>query len=149
MPEGMQRLTGVAGSILDIGQLSVPRAVTEKPAILTVEEMEMMRRHPGLGSRIVEDIPGMGEIALWIEMYHELPDGRGYPEMLTDDELPLPASILAVADSYWTLRAEPPYRDDLTSEETIEVIVAGTGEQYDVAVANALKAVVRLVELAA
>jgi HD-GYP domain-containing protein (c-di-GMP phosphodiesterase class II) len=116
MPENMQRLTGVAGSILDIGQLSVPRAVTEKPAIFTVEEMEMIRRHSGLGSRIVEGIPGMGEITLWIEMHHELPDGRGYPEVLTDDELPLPASILAVADSYWTLRTERPYRDALTSE---------------------------------
>ncbi|MBT5773609.1 MAG: HD domain-containing protein [Dehalococcoidia bacterium] len=149
MPEGMQRLIGVAGSILDIGQLSVPRAITEKPAILTVEEMEMMRRHPGLGSRIVENIPGMGEIALWIEMHHERPDGRGYPEMLIDDDLPLPARILAVADSYWALRAERPYRDALTSEEAIDVIVAGAGEQYDLAVANALKAVVRAVDVAA
>jgi len=149
LPESTQRLIGIAGSILDIGQLSVPREVTEKPAILTVEEMEMMRRHPGLGSRIVEQIPGMGEIALWIEMHHERPDGRGYPEMLTDEELPLPARILAIADSYWALRADRPYRDALSSEEAIEVIVAGAGEQYDLAVANALKAVVRSVELAA
>ena len=109
----------------------------------------MMRRHPGLGSRIVENIPGMGEIALWIEMHHERPDGRGYPEMLIDDDLPLPARILAVADSYWALRAERPYRDALTSEEAIDVIVAGAGEQYDLAVANALKAVVRAVDVAA
>jgi len=149
LPDGTQRLIGVAGSILDIGQLRVPREITEKPAILTVEEMEMMRRHPGLGSRIVENIPGMSEIALWIEMHHERPDGRGYPEMLTDDELPLPARILAVADSYWALRAERPHRDALSSEEAIEVIIANAGEQYDLAVANALKAVVRSIELAA
>lgn len=149
LPEGTQRLLGIAGSILDIGQLSVPREITEKPALLTVDEMEMMRRHPGLGSRIVEKIPGMGDVALWIEMHHERPDGRGYPEMLTDEELPLPARILAIADSYWALRADRPYRDALSSEEAIEVIVTGAGEQYDLAVANALKAVVRSVELAA
>ena len=149
LPEGTQRLIGVAGSLLDIGQLSVPREITEKPAILTVDEMEMMRRHPGLGARIVENIPGMGEIALWIEMHHERPDGRGYPEMLTNDELPLPARILAVADSYWALRAKRPHRDALSSAEAIELIVSGAGQQYDLAVANALKAVVHAIEAAA
>jgi len=149
LPEGAQRLIGVAGALLDLGQLSVPRAITEKPAILTVEEMELMRRHPGLGARIVENVPGMGEVATWIEMHHERPDGRGYPGMLTDDELPLPARILAVADSYWALRAERPYRAALSSEEALDVIMASAGEQYDIAVVNALRAVLRGAEAAA
>jgi response regulator RpfG family c-di-GMP phosphodiesterase len=143
LPEATQQALAVAGYLLDIGQLSVPRAITEKPSILSVEEMEQMRRHPGLGARIIERINGMDDIALWIEMHHERPDGRGYPEMLTDDELPLPPRILAVADSYWALRAERPYRPAMSVGEAIEVIQSGAGAQYDLQVANALKAVVR------
>ena len=144
LPEATQQALGVAGYLLDIGQLSVPRNITEKPSILSVEEMEQMRLHPGLGARIVERIPGMGDIALWIEMHHERPDGRGYPEMLTDDELSLPPRILAVADSYWALRAERPYRSAMSVEEAVEVIQSGAGAQHDLQVANALKAVVRV-----
>jgi len=149
LPEATQQALAVAGYLVDIGQLSVPRAITEKPSILSVEEMEQMRRHPGLGARIVERINGMDDIALWIEMHHERPDGRGYPEMLTDDELPRPPRILAVADSYWALRAERPYRPAMTVEEALDVIQAGAGAQYDLAVANALRAVVRDAEAAA
>jgi response regulator RpfG family c-di-GMP phosphodiesterase len=146
LPETTQQALAVAGYLVDIGQLSVPREITEKPSILSVEEMEQMRRHPGLGARIVERIPGMGDIALWIEMHHERPDGRGYPEMLTDDELPKPPRILAVADSYWALRAERPYRPAMSVDEAIDVIQNGAGAQYDLAVANALKAVVHEAE---
>lgn len=146
LPEATQEALGVAGYLVDIGQLSVPREITEKPSILSVEEMEQMRQHPGLGARIVERIAGMGDIALWIEMHHERPDGRGYPEMLTNDELPLPPRILAVADSYWALRAERPYRPAMSVEEALEVIQAGAGAQYDQQVANALKAVVNEAE---
>jgi HD-GYP domain-containing protein (c-di-GMP phosphodiesterase class II) len=58
----------------------------------------------------------VGEIALWIQMYHERPDGQGY--------LPRPTRIFAVADSYWELRAKRPHRDGLSSTEVIELIVA-------------------------
>ena len=143
MPEEAQQSLAVAGYLLDIGQLSVPREITEKPSILSVEEMEQMRQHPGLGARIVERINGMGDIALWIEMHHERPDGRGYPEMLTDNELPIAPRILAVADSYWALRAERLYRPAMSVDEAIDVIQAGAGAQYDQGVVNALQAVVR------
>ena len=121
----------------------MPRAITEKPSILSVEEVEQMRRHPGLGAHIVERIEGMDEVALWIEMHHERPDGRGYPEMLTDDELAQPPRILAVADSYWALRADRSYRAAMSVEDAVEVIMSTAGSQDDLAVANSLKAVVR------
>jgi response regulator RpfG family c-di-GMP phosphodiesterase len=146
LPEATQQALGVAGYLVDIGQLSVARDITEKPSILSVEEMEQMRRHPGLGARIVERIKGMDHIALWIEMHHERPDGRGYPEMLTDDELPIAPRILAVADTYWALRAERPYRPAMSVDEAIEVIQSGAGAQFDQGVANALVAVVREVQ---
>lgn len=63
LPVGHMDALGLAGLLLDVGQLGVPRHIADKPSILTVGEMEQMRRHPGLGARILERIPGMTEVA--------------------------------------------------------------------------------------
>jgi len=136
--EGARDAIGLAGHVLDIGQLGVPRRVVEKPSILTVEEMELMRRHPGMGSRLLEHVPGFDEITEWVEQHHERPDGRGYPEMLDDEELGLPARILAVADAYWALRAHRPYRPAHTAEEALDILLAGAGRQFDAGVVGVL-----------
>jgi response regulator RpfG family c-di-GMP phosphodiesterase len=127
LPEATQQALSVAGYLVDVGQFSVSRDITEKPSILSVEEMEQMHGHPGLGARIVERINGMEHIALWIEMHHERPGDRGYPEMLTDDELAIAPRILAVADTYRALRAERPYRPAMLVDEAIDVIQSGAG----------------------
>jgi len=126
-----RRAIGVAARLLDLGQLGVPRHITEKPDLLTITEMETMRRHPGWSARLLEGIPGLDELASWVEAHHERPDGRGYPEMLDHAEIPMPARILAVADAYWALRANRPYRNALSSEQAVSTILAGAGEQFD------------------
>ncbi len=136
--QGAQDAIGLAGQVLDIGQLGVPRRVVEKPSILTVEEMELMRRHPGTGARLLEGIPGFEEVALWVEQHHERPDGRGYPEMLGDEELAVPPRILAVADAYWALRAHRPYRPAHTAEEALDILRASAGRQFDADVVTIL-----------
>ncbi|RJQ08989.1 MAG: HD domain-containing protein [Dehalococcoidia bacterium] len=129
---------GVAGLLLDIGQLGVPRYIADKPSILTVDEMEQMRRHPGLGARILEHVPGMMEIASWVESHHERPDGRGYPEMLAGDGLPLASRILSVADAYCALRADRPHRPAFSQDESMRLMEAGSGAQFDARVVEAL-----------
>lgn len=131
MPQSERRAIGVAARLLDIGQLGVPRHVTEKPAILSLEEMELMRHHPGLGARLIERVPGMSEVAQWVHAHHERLDGRGYPDMLDTYEIPLASRILAVADSYWALRADRPHRESFTDIEAREILEAGAGERYD------------------
>lgn len=138
LSDGACESIAVAGHVLDIGQLGVPPEILEKPSILTVDEMELMRRHPGVGARMLERIPGFEHIASWVEQHHERPDGRGYPEMLSDDELPLPPRILAVADAYWALRARRPYRPAHGPEEALEILRAGAGRQFDPDVVEAL-----------
>lgn len=138
VPAGQCRAIAVAGYLLDVGQLGVPRDITDKPAILTVDEMEMMRRHPGWGTRIIELLPGMSEIALWVEAHHERCDGRGYPEMLTRDEIPFAARVLAIADTYCALRAWRPDRPALGKSEALKVIRRGTGGQFDAALVKLL-----------
>ena len=140
LPAGHVDALGVAGLLLDVGQLGVPRYIADKPSILTVDEMEQMRRHPGLGARILERVPGMGEIASWVESHHERPDGRGYPEMLTADRLPLPPRILGAADAYCALRAERPYRPAFSADEAMRLMEAGSGAQFDALVVQALSA---------
>lgn len=135
-----RRAIAVAGRLLDLGQLGVPRHITEKPDLLTITEMETMRRHPGWSARLLEHIPALEPLALWVEAHHERPDGRGYPEMLDGTEIPQPARILAVADAYWALRAERPYRSALSPAQALETILGGAGEQFDARVAGWLPA---------
>jgi len=103
----------------------------------------MMRRHPALGAMILERAPGMSEVASWIEAHHERPDGRGYPELLSVDEVPLPARILAAADAYWALRAERPYRPAFSAAEALAMLQVGAGHQFDRSAVDALPAALR------
>ena len=121
----------VAALLLDVGQLGVPHHIVDKPTVLAVDEMELVRHHPGWAARIVETIPGMEQIALWVEAHHERPDGRGYGELLVGDQIPLASRVLAVADSYWALRAPRPYGEAFGDAEALKIIEAGAGAQYD------------------
>ena len=149
MPEAMLEALSVAGYLLDLGLLGVPRHITDKPAILTVEEMETMQRHASGSARIVESLPGMDVVAHWIEAHHERMDGRGYPEMLEGEEIPLPARILAVADTYAALRAERPYRPAFGAETALDIISGGAVPQFDPAVVEMLPAALTAIEATA
>ena len=133
------RALRIAAQVLDIGQLGVPRHITEKPAILSVEEMEVMQRHPGWGAQLLEGIPGFAEVARWVEAHHERPDGRGYPEQLAGGEVPLGARILAVADSFWALCAERPYRTAMSEADALTFVEGAMGTHYDPAVVRTLR----------
>lgn len=134
----------VAALLMDVGSLGVPRHILDKPAILSIDEMEAMRRHPGWSARLIEEVPGLETISTWVQSHHERPDGRGYPEMLERDEIPIPSRILAVADAYWALRAARPYRQALSHEEAVGLIVDEAGQQFDSDVADTLPTVLEL-----
>ena len=134
----------VAALLMDIGNLGVPRHILDKPAILSIDEMEAMRRHPGWSAQLIEQVPGLEVISTWVQSHHERPDGRGYPEMLERDEIPIPSRILAVADAYWALRAARPYRQALSHKEAVGLIVDEAGGQFDPDVADILPTVLEL-----
>ena len=86
----------------------MPSRILGKPDLLTVDEMQRMRAHPGVSGEIVARIPALAEAAPWLAAHHERPDGRGYPRMLSDPEIPSEARILALADAYGAMTTRPP-----------------------------------------
>ncbi|MGB2712501.1 MAG: HD domain-containing phosphohydrolase [Conexibacter sp.] len=129
----------VAGLLHDVGLLGVPARVIAKPDILSLAEMEVMRKHPAYSQMILEDIPGLEDVAIWIGAHHERPDGKGYPELLEDDTIPLEARILAVADTYVALTSARPYRKSLSHEDAIDVLMGGASTQLDASLVRRLR----------
>jgi HD-GYP domain-containing protein (c-di-GMP phosphodiesterase class II) len=115
----------------DVGLLGVPSYVIAKPDILSLTEMESMRKHPTYSQIVLEAIPGLEAASRWAGAHHERSDGKGYPELLEGGEIPLESRIIAVADTYVALTSERPYRSKLAHDQAIRVLVGGSGVQLD------------------
>jgi HD-GYP domain-containing protein (c-di-GMP phosphodiesterase class II) len=122
----------------DLGKIGIRDAVLLKPGSLTPEEFAEMRYHVVLGERIVSGIPYLAGVARdVVAAHHERWDGGGYPRGLAGEEIPLPARIFAVADSFDAMTNDRPYRAALAVEHAIGEIAAQAGTQFDPAVAMA------------
>jgi len=115
----------------DIGKISIPDGILNKPGPLTDEEREHIFRHPVVGKQILSTVSDFQEILDIIYAHHERIDGKGYPNGLTKDEIPLLARIMAVADTYDAMRSERPYRKARTKEEAIAELKRVKGRQLD------------------
>ena len=93
----------------DVGKVGVPDVILQKPAKLTDEEFEIIKRHPELGAQILEH-PKLSDVRAWVGAHHERPDGRGYPLGLLGDEVSLEARILSVADAFEAMTSDRAYR---------------------------------------
>lgn len=111
-----------AALLHDIGKLSLPNSILDKPGRLTAEEFEAVRRHPYFTLRILQKIGSFQEIAEIAATHHERLDGSGYFRSLSAEHLPLTARILAVADVYDALSAARPYRDALPADEVFSIM---------------------------
>ncbi len=128
---GHAEVIELAALLADIGLLGIPARILAKPDILTVTEMQVMRRHPGYSQMVLEAIPGLEEVALWVGRHHERPDGKGYPEMLGHGDIPKEAAIIAVADTFVALTSERPYRKALSVDDAKQVLAGAAGTQLD------------------
>jgi diguanylate cyclase (GGDEF)-like protein/PAS domain S-box-containing protein len=130
-----------AASLHDIGKIAVPDAILNKPGPLSPDEWELIRRHTLIGERIVGAAPALAHVAKLIRSSHERPDGRGYPDQLGEDEIPLGSKIIAVCDAYDAITSERPYGEKLAPEAALEEIRRCAGTQFDPLVVEALCAV--------
>jgi diguanylate cyclase (GGDEF)-like protein len=128
---GFVDLVFVTGTLHDVGKIGVPDAALKKPGHLTDEEFEMIKLHPALGEKIVRQIPELADTLPGIRGHHERWDGRGYPDRLVGDEIPLIARILAVADTYDAMTSDRPYRKGLDVTIALAEIQKGAGSQFD------------------
>jgi diguanylate cyclase (GGDEF)-like protein/putative nucleotidyltransferase with HDIG domain len=137
LPEEHVQRIRLAGVLHDIGKIGVPDSILRKPGPLTSEEVAHMRRHPELGARILSGSE-MDDIREWILAHHERPDGEGYPKGLSAADIPLEASILAVADAYEAMTADRVYRAALGPEKARQELLDCAGSQFDPMVVEAL-----------
>jgi diguanylate cyclase (GGDEF)-like protein len=128
---GYVDLVFVTGTLHDVGKIGVPDIALKKPGKLSDEEFEMIKLHPALGEKIVSQIPELADTIPGIRGHHERFDGRGYPDGLIGNDIPLLARILAVADTYDAMTSDRPYRKGLDPSVAFEAILSGRGTQFD------------------
>jgi len=137
-PEELDALR--AASLLhDIGKLAVPEQILSKPGRLTPEEFEKMKIHPIVGSEILSRVQFPYPVYPIVRSHHERWDGRGYPDGLQGDQIPIGARILSVVDCFDALTSERPYRRARSAEEAISHIKLESGKSYDPKVVDRLE----------
>ena len=120
-----------AGLLHDIGKLGTYEAILDKPGRLTDDELKIMRMHPGKGAEILEPIKQLKHIIPAIKYHHEFYDGKGYPEGLKGEAIPLSARIMAVADTVDAMGADRPYRKGRTMDVIVAELKRCSGTQFD------------------
>ncbi|HLM55615.1 MAG TPA: HD domain-containing phosphohydrolase, partial [Pyrinomonadaceae bacterium] len=121
-----------AGALLhDIGKIAVPDYILHKPGKLTAEEFNRMKLHTVIGAQILSRVEFPFPVVPVVRHHHERWDGRGYPDALSGEEIPLTARILSVVDCFDAVREDRQYRRGMTREEAINFILSGSGSQYD------------------
>lgn len=119
-----------AALLHDIGKLGVPEAILNKPAKLTDEEWEIMKKHPSIGTNFLRPIKSFEPIFDWILYHHERVDGKGYYNKDFND-VPLAAKIIAIADTYSAITMRRSYKEPKTHEEAMKIIQDVAGSQLD------------------
>ena len=129
-----------AALLHDVGKIGIPSSILNKPSRLTEKEFDIIKSHPTIGYEILKDIEFLKRSALIIYQHHERIDGKGYPRGLTKDELDILTRIITVTDAYDAMTSARPYRKEpLSHEQAIEILIDGSGTQFDGEVVNAFK----------
>ncbi len=131
----------LAGLLHDIGKIGVPEAILCKKGKLTDEEYEAMKHHPAIGAKILGGIRQLDHVITGILNHHERPDGRGYPNGLRGDDVPIEGMILALADGFDAMTSDRTYRKGLPISEAVEEIHRNCGTQFDVELAEKFLAI--------
>jgi HD-GYP domain-containing protein (c-di-GMP phosphodiesterase class II) len=127
------------GPMHDIGKIGVSESVLLKPAELNEAEWDAMRRHPVIGENIVSSIRRFQPGLFLVRNHHERIDGRGYPDGLSGEEIPLTVRIVAISDAYDAMTTTRPYRGALAPEAALSELEANAGTQFDADLVGAFR----------
>jgi putative two-component system response regulator len=131
LEEPVVRAVRYGGLLHDIGKIGVSETILGKPGPLTTEEITQMREHPQIGARLIAPMRFAPDVAPIIRGHHERWDGRGYPDGLQGDSIPIGARIIAIVDAYDAMTTDRPYRAALSYAEAIWRLRKGRGIQFD------------------
>jgi HD-GYP domain-containing protein (c-di-GMP phosphodiesterase class II) len=121
----------ISALLHDVGKIAIDDNILKKPAALTDEEYEIMKKHPQKGYKIMSQIPAMKEFLAGMYMHHEMVNGMGYPQGLKGDEIPLMGKIVAVADTFDAMTTDRPYQKAMKFEDALARIESFVGTRYD------------------
>jgi putative nucleotidyltransferase with HDIG domain len=138
LPEDRLAVLGTAAVFHDVGKIGMPDSILTKPDRLTREEETLMREHVTRGAEIVSKFPPFRDAAPGIRHHHERWDGRGYPDALAGDDIPLEAAIVGLADAWDTITSDRGYAPALSLGDALAEIRAGRGKQFSPRVVDAL-----------
>lgn len=129
--EAQQNDIYMMGLLHDVGKIGIPEAIINKPVRLTDEEYLVIQNHPLMGAQILANITEFPQLATGARWHHERYDGKGYPDGIAGEEIPVEARIIAVADAYDAMSSRRSYRDVLAQDYIRAEIEKGKGSQFD------------------
>jgi putative nucleotidyltransferase with HDIG domain len=141
LSEAEIQLAHLCGLVHDIGKIGLPPGLLEKPGALTLDERRQMEEHTVIGERILANVDDYAEIAQIVRHHHERVDGQGYPDGLSDEEIPLLSRIISVADAYNAMTSDRPYRDAMPSQVARLRLAQAVESQFDTTVVAAFEAI--------
>ncbi len=118
----MRQLIHKAGLLHDIGKIGVKEAILNKNSGLEISEYEEVINHPSLGANICEPLRSLADIVPMVRYHHERFDGKGHPEGLTGEDIPLGARLISIADAFDAMTSVRPYRDAMTQEVALQIM---------------------------
>jgi HD-GYP domain-containing protein (c-di-GMP phosphodiesterase class II) len=137
LPEDVQHKVWISGLLHDVGKIGVDDQVLRKEGKLTPEEFEMMKMHTVMGSEIMTPIEQLREMVPGIRSHHEAWNGRGYPDGLKGEQIPLYARIIGVADTFDAITTNRPYQQAYSLQYAVETITKLTGSRFDAKIVTA------------
>jgi len=141
-PEELADLA-LAARIHDIGKIVIPEHILNKAGALTVEEYNLVKTHAEIGGGIVATVPGSARLVQYVRHHHERFDGRGYPDGLKGEDIPLGARIIAAAEVFTNMTLERPYAPTRNTQQALEELESLSGTQFDGVVVRVLTEQVR------
>ena len=121
----------IMGLLHDVGKIGISDTIINKPSKLTEEEYTVIKSHPIMGEKILKNITEFPELLIGARWHHERYDGRGYPDGIVGEDIPMEARIIAIADSYDAMSSKRSYRDNLPQEAIRLEVEKGKGTQFD------------------
>ena len=144
LPASQRRAVEFAAMLHDVGKIYVPKEILHKPGELDAYEWEVIRNHTIQGERILKQVGGaLARVARYVRSSHERYDGRGYPDGLAGEAIPIESRIVSVCDAFSAMTTERPYRHAMPIALALEELHDAAGTQFDPRVVNAFEQALR------